>query len=181
MKKPTFDRTGTPSELSTSPKSTPLSPSSDYAIDHGQKKPSLASHLFDSFLTRTASKPLTIKTLQRKSPTRSSSSSCPPDSFLAPSQQVPEQARCLYNYNPLKDDEVGARRGEFVQVLTYHDDNRWFVRRDAHRSTPMGTGWLPGYVLGMKTPNSASRTNSNHLTPPAVTPPSLSSNSLFEL
>ncbi|CAF4985326.1 unnamed protein product, partial [Rotaria socialis] len=35
-----------------------------------------------------------------------------------------------------------------------NQDNRWFVHRDANRTSPAAEGWIPGFVLGLKNPNS---------------------------
>jgi hypothetical protein len=141
---------------------------SDTTTEHTNKKSILTFHLFDSILSRSSTKPLTINSRDKKSPTRSSSSSCPQSSLIS-NIQLPEQARCLYNYNAIKEDEISVHRGEYVQILTANQDNRWFVRRNANRTIK---GWLPGFVLGLKYPNS---TTNNNLTP------STSSNNLNQL
>ncbi len=84
------------------------------------------------------------------------------------SSQLPEQAHCLYDYNAIKQDEICVHRGEYVHIITFDQDNRWFVRR----ISSMIQGWLPGFVLGLKYPNistisiptsSLSSNNLNHL------------------
>ena len=174
------DRTGkSSSDLSLSPPATHLSTSSnsDLSTETTPKKPSGAFHFFDSILTRSASKPLSIRNAHHRSPTHSSSSSCPQASLLS-TTQLPSQARCLYHYNAIKDDEICVHRGEYVRVMSVDQENRWMVRRAANRTSPAVQGWLPGFVLGLKYPNSPT----NKSLSPTVSPPaSLSSNSLHQL
>ena len=149
---------------------------SDAANDTAQKKSPLSFHLFDSILQRSVTKPLTINTTHeptmpvRKLGTPSSSSS---SSSLAANVQLPEQARCLHSYNAIKEDEICVQKGEFVQIVAANQDNRWFVHRDANRTSPAAEGWIPGFVLGLKQGKSS-------LSPsPPIT--SLSTNSLHRL
>jgi len=168
------DRSSQSSELSTSPKHTRLS-NSDITTDNSNKRSSLAFHLFDSILSRsTSSKSMAIKITQNKSSIQtssSSSSSCPQASLIS-NLQLPEQARCLYNYNAIEQDELCVHRGEYVQILTVNQDNRWFVRRNVNKTSRNIKGWLPGFVLGLKYPtnnlsslptSSLSSNNLNHL------------------
>lgn len=162
------------------------------------KKSSTSSfHFFDSILTRSASKPLTIKSQQKKSPTRSSSSSCPQSSFMSTSTlpDIPSQARCLYNYNAIKEDELCVHRGEYVHLINYDQENRWLVRRHTHRLVPTVQGWLPDFVLGLRCPSTAASsstainnrststttTDTSRLSPTVLPSSSLSSNSLHRL
>lgn len=170
IKKSMSDRSGKSPEsassspthhLSTSPKF-PLSASSssrtlsqsDQTTETTPKKSSpLSFHLFDSILQRSLSKPLTINTNQettRKLPPSPSSTSS------TGQVQMPEQARCLHSYNAIKEDEICVQKGEFVQIVAANQDNRWFVHRDATRTSPAAEGWIPGYVLGLKHPNAPS-------------------------
>ena len=126
-------------------------------------------HLFDSILQRSVTKPLTINTNQ-KSPSTTN-------------VQMPEQARCLHSYNAIKEDEICVQKGEFVQIVAANQDNRWFVHRDANRTSPAAEGWIPGFVLGLK---HTSATLQHHLSPSPPPPPpppttSLSTNSLHRL
>ena len=180
IKKSLSDRSGKSStDLSPSPTATHLSASSnsDISAETTPKKTSGAFHFFDSILTRSASKPLSIRSMHQKSPTRTSSSSCPQTSLLS-TVQLPSQARCLYHYNAIKDDEICIHRGEYVQVMTVDEENRWMVRRAANRTSPAVQGWLPGFVLGLKYPHSP--TNKT-LSPSVLPAASLSSNSLHHL
>jgi hypothetical protein len=88
---------------------------------------------------------------------------------------MPSQARCLYHYNAIKDDEIRVHRGEYVQVMTVDEENRWMVRRAANRTSPAVQGWLPGFVLGLKYPQSPINKT---LSPTVLPAASLSSNSL---
>jgi len=164
-------------------------------------------HFFDSILTRSPSKPLTIKSHQKKSPTRSSSSSCPQSSLFSTSSSSsssntsnmpdrPSQARCLYNYNAIKEDELCVHRGEYVQLINYDQENRWLVRRHTNRLAPAVQGWLPDFVLGLRCPSASSTstltissniststttTDTSRLSPTVLPSSSLSSNSLHRL
>ena len=117
-------------------------------------------HLFDSILQRSVSKPLTINTSthtdlsQTKKPSTPSSTTSS-SSFIANNNQLPEQARCLHSYNAIKEDEICVQKGEFVQIVAANQDNRWFVHRDATRTSPAAEGWIPGFVLGLKNSNSS--------------------------
>ncbi len=171
IKKSMSDRPSQSSELSTSPKHTRLS-NLDITTDNSNKRSSLSFHLFDSILSRSTSKSMTIKITRKKSPVQTSSSSSCPHSSLLSNLQLPEQARCLYNYNAMNQDEICVYRGEYVQILTVNQDNRWFVRRNVNRTSRNIKGWLPGFVLGLKYPNnnlsslptsSLSSNNLNHL------------------
>jgi hypothetical protein len=166
IKKSMSDRPSQSSELTTiSPKHTRLS-NSDIATDNTNKKSSLTFHFFDSILPRsTHNKSIAIKIIEKKSPIESSS--CPQTSLI-PNSQLPEHARCLYNYNAIEHDEICVHRGEYVQILTVNQDNRWFVSRQANHTSKSIKGWLPGFVLGLKYPNknissSISSNNFNHL------------------
>jgi hypothetical protein len=185
IKKSMSDRSSTSSEYSTSPKTNSyhhhhhhhhqsMSSNSDLSAETTPKKFSSAFHFLDSILTRSISKPLTIKNMQKKSSACPSSSSCPQASFLS-TMQIPSEVRCLYSYNAMKDDEICINRGENVHVITHDQDNRWFVRRHAQRLSPSIQGWLPGSVLGLKHPNPSTN---HHLSPSALPASSLSSNSL---
>jgi hypothetical protein len=131
----------------------------------------------DSIWSRSTTKPLTINSTHNKSPARSSSSSCPPTSLIS-NTPLPEQARCLYNYNAIEEDEICVHRGEYVQILSANQDNRWFVRRNANRTIK---GWLPGFVLGLRFPTSSTTTNNNNNLSPPLPTSSLSSNNLNQL
>jgi hypothetical protein len=158
-----------------SPSSThTTSSNSDITAEHPNKKSTLSFNLLDSILSRSITKPVTIHTKNNKSPTRSSSSSCPQALF-----QLPEQARCLYNYNARKEDEICVHRGEYVQILTASQDNRWFVRRNANRTSSTVQGWLPGFVIALKCPNST--TTNNNLSASPLPTSSISSNSINHL
>jgi hypothetical protein len=147
-------------------------PHASTTLENPNKKSSF--NFFDSILPRSGTKPLTINPIQKKSPTRSSSSSCPQSSFIS-NIQLPEQARCLYNYNAIQEDEICVHRGDYVQIVTVNQDNRWYVRRHANRTSPTIKGWLPGFVLGLKYPNS---TMNNNLSTSPLPTSSLSSNNL---
>jgi hypothetical protein len=197
IKKSMSDRSGKSPEslspihhLSTSPKllnpitspSRTLSSSdtTTIATENSNKKSSF--NLFDSILQRSVTKPLTISTStqhemthQKKISTPSSSSS----SSLISNSQLPEQARCLHSYNAIKEDEICVHKGEFVQIVAANQDNRWFVHRDANRTSPAAEGWIPGFVLGLKNPNSTMHHTLSPSPPPPLPPQhSLSSSSL---
>jgi hypothetical protein len=177
IKKSMSDRSGKSPEslspthhLSTSPKSPNLLPTSSRTLSHSDatstENPNKKSsfHLFDSILQRSVTKPLTINTSthhdtthQKKLPTPSSSSS----SSLIPNTQLPEQACCLHSYNAIKEDEICVHKGELVQIVAANQDNRWFVHRDANRTSPAAEGWIPGFVLGLKNPNSTIHQNTS--------------------
>ncbi|CAF4121384.1 unnamed protein product, partial [Rotaria sp. Silwood1] len=139
--------------LSTSPKLTnslispsrTLSNSDTSTVENTNKKSTF--NLFDSILQRSVTKPLTINTSthhditqQKKLTTQSSSSS------TTSNTQLPEQARCLHSYNAIKEDEICVHKGEYVQIVAANQDNRWFVHRDANRTSPAAEGWIPGFV-----------------------------------
>ncbi|CAF3987599.1 unnamed protein product [Rotaria sp. Silwood2] len=202
IKKSMSDRsTKSPESLSTSPKlANPLisssrtlsnsdtsSSSSTPTAENTNKKSSF--NLFDSILQRSVTKPLTINTSthhditqQKKFPTPSLSSSIS-------NTQLPEQARCLHSYNAIKEDEICVHKGEYVQIVAANQDNRWFVHRDANRTSPAAEGWIPGFVLGLKNPNSTIHHNLSPSPPPPPTSSSsqqqptssLSANSLHRL
>jgi hypothetical protein len=166
--------------LSTSPKSPNLTTSSSRTLstsdnstpnESSNKKSSF--HLFDSILQRSITKPLTINTSthQQKISTPSSSSS----SSLVANNQLPEQARCLHSYNAIKEDEICVHKGEIVQIVAANQDNRWFVHRDANRTSPAAEGWIPGSVLGLKNPNSSIHYKLSPSPPPPPSSSSLSS------
>lgn len=148
--------------LSTSPKCALSASSSSRTLSHSdqnvettpKKSSPLSFHLFDSILQRSLNKPLTINTNQETSKKLLPS----PSSISSSSAQVqmPEQARCLHNYNAIKEDEICVEKGEFVQIVAANQDNRWFVHRDATRTSPAAEGWIPGFVLGLKHSNSIS-------------------------
>jgi hypothetical protein len=150
-------------------------------MENSTKKSSF--NLFDSILQRSVTKPLSINTSthhetthQKKLPTPTSSSNT----------QLPEQARCLYNYNAIKEDEICVHKGEYVQIVAANQDNRWFVHRDANRTSPAAEGWIPGFVLGLKNPNSTIHHNLSPSPPPLSSQQqqptsSLSANSLHRL
>ena len=199
IKKSMSDRSGKSPEslspthyLSTSPKSPNLIPTSSRTLSNSEassttENPTKKSsfHLFDSFLQRSVTKPLTINTSshhdithQKKVPTPSSSSSS------ISNTQLPEQARCLHSYNAIKEDEICVHKGEYVQIVAANQDNRWFVHRDANRTSPAAEGWIPGFVLGLKNPNSTIHQNLSP-SPPLISSQqpssSLSTNSLHRL
>jgi hypothetical protein len=156
IKKSVSDRSSQSSEFDISQKYTKLS-NSNITTDNINKKSSLSFHLFDSILPSSTSKSMTINIPHNKSPIQSS---------LISNSQLPEQARCLYNYNAKKQDEICVHRGEYVHILTVNQDNRWFVRRNVNRTSKDLKGWLPGFVLGLKYPNnnlSSSSLPSNNL------------------
>ena len=111
---------------------------------------------------------------------------------------IPSQARCLYNYNAIKEDELCVHRGEYVHLINYDQENRWLVRRHTHRLVPAVQGWLPDFVLGLRCPSapsaaaasggsasntstSTSTTDTSRLSPTVLPSSSLSSNSLHRL
>jgi len=192
IKKSMSDRSGKSPEslspihhLSTSPKllnpitspSRTLSSSdtTTIATENSNKKSSF--NLFDTILQRSVTKPLTINTSthremthqKRLAPPSSSSSSS-----LVSNNQLPEQACCLHSYNAIKEDEICVQKGEYVQIVAANQDNRWFVHRDANRTSPAAEGWIPGFVLGLKNPNSTI----HHTLSPSPPPPQHSSSSL---
>jgi hypothetical protein len=194
IKKSMSDRSGKSPEslspthlLSTSPKSPNLTTSSSRTLstsdnstpnESSNKKSSF--HLFDSILQRSVTKPLTINTSthhdtthQKKISTPSSSSS---SSSLVANNQLPEQARCLHSYSAIKEDEICVHKGEMVQIVAANQDNRWFVHRDANRTSPAAEGWIPGSVLGLRNPNSSI----HHKLSPSPPPSSSSSSSLHQ-
>ncbi|UJR14895.1 hypothetical protein I4U23_001879 [Adineta vaga] len=164
MKKSMSDRSSTFSETSTSL-------NIRKPIENPPKKTSLSFNLFDSILSRTISKPLAIHTTKKKSPTNSPSTSCPQTSI-----EMPEQVRCTCNYNAIKDDEICVHKGDYVQIITTSQDNRYFVRHQIHRTSSSIQGWLPAFVLGRKNPHT-NLTNTN-LSPGALPCSSRSANSL---
>jgi len=179
IKKSMSDRTSQSCELTHSPKTT-CSSNSDISNDNSTKKSPLSFHLFDSILSRTTNKSMSININPSKK--SSSTTTTPPTSSSYPqtSCQLPEQARCLYHYNAIKHDEICVHRGEYVQIINVDEDNRWYVRR---QTSPTTKGWLPGFVLGIKYPNSTHNNNnsSNNLTTTTTTNSSLSSNNLDHL
>lgn len=215
IKKSMSDRTSKSPDLSPvhTPRNSPYSASSNTDLSNervstvkkasssSSSSSSLTFHFFDSILTRSASKPLTIKSHPKKSPTRSSSSSCPQSSLLSSSSssstststmlEIPSQARCLYNYNAIKDDELCVHRGEYVHLINHDQENRWLVRRHTHRLSPTVQGWLPDFVLGLRCPSAPSTAttttttttteNTSRLSPSVSPSSSLSSNSLHRL
>ncbi len=164
IKKSMSDRTSQSSELSISPKHTRLS-NSDISTENLNKKSSLPFHLLDSLLSRSGNKSISINISHRKPPITTSSSSSYPQSSSITNIQLPDQARCLYNYNAIKQDELSVHRGEYVQIITVNPDDRWFVRRNTNRTSTTIKGWLPGFVLGLKYPNSIIN-NNHHFSPP---------------
>lgn len=180
------DRSGKSSEssspthhLSTSPKlsnaitspSRTLS-SSDTTATHEPSNRKSPFNLFDSILQRSVTKPLTINTSQQQDLSQAKKPSTPTSN-----NALPEQARCLHSYNAIKEDEICVQKGEFVQIVAANQDNRWFVHRDATRTSPAAEGWIPGHVLGIKNPTSTL----HHTLTPSPPPSSLSSNSLHRL
>ncbi|CAF1625254.1 unnamed protein product [Adineta ricciae] len=123
-----------------------------------QKKTSLSFNLFDSILSRTTTKPQSIRATKKKSPTYLSSTSCPQTSM-----EIPEQVRCICNYNAIKDDEICVHKGDYVQILTTSHDNRWFVRHHIHRTTSSIQGWVPGFVLGRQNSNTSTNLSASTL------------------
>ncbi|CAF1270531.1 unnamed protein product [Rotaria sordida] len=184
--------------LSTSPKlSNPLispsrtlsnsdtSPSPIPTTENSNKKS--AFNLFDSFLQRSVTKPLTINTSTHHDITQQKKLTTPSLSSSSISNtQLPEQARCLHSYNAIKEDEICVHKGEYVQIVAANQDNRWFVHRDANRTSPAAEGWIPGFVLGLKNPNSTIHHNLSPSPPPPSSSSqqptsSLSANSLHRL
>ena len=155
------------------------SSNSDIPSENSSKKSALSFHLFDSILSRSSRKSMRINISTKNSLNQSSSSSCPPTSST-PNVQLPEQARCLYNYNAIQHDEISVQRGEYVHIISIDHDNRWLVRRHTNRTSIMNKGWLPGFVLGLKDPNSPrneTRSSANASLPTS----SVSSNNLDHL
>lgn len=146
--------------LSASSSSRTLSHSDQSGENTPKKSSPLSFHLFDSILQRSLSKPLTINTSQETTKKLPPS----PSSGSSTQAQMPEQARCLHSYNAIKEDEICVQKGEFVQIVAANQDNRWFVHRDANRTSPAAEGWIPGFVLGLKHPNAAAATP-HHLSP----------------
>ncbi|CAM4784560.1 unnamed protein product [Rotaria magnacalcarata] len=121
--------------------------------ENSNKKSSF--NLFDSILQRSITKPLTINTSTHHDVAQSKKLGTPLSSSTSMSNtQLPEQARCLHSYNAIKEDEICVHKGEYVQIVAANQDNRWFVHRDANRTSPAAEGWIPGFVLGLKNPNS---------------------------
>lgn len=149
---------------------------SDIPTENSNKKSSLSFHLFDSILSRSSRKSMRIT---KNSLNQSSSLSCPPTSSTS-NVQLPEQARCLYHYNAIQHDEISVQRGEYVQIINIDQDNRWFVRRHTNRTSMMNKGWLPGFVLGLKDPNSP-RTQIRSSATTSLPTSSMSSNNLDHL
>jgi hypothetical protein len=123
---------------------------------HSNNSTKKTFHFFDSILSRSNNKSISIK-----------------KSSIQTSSQLPDQVRCLYHYNAIKQDEICVHRGEYVHIINFDQDNRWFVRR----TCPIIQGWLPGFVLGLKYPNN----NNNHLSTLQIPTSSLSSNNLNHL
>ncbi|CAF1074051.1 unnamed protein product [Adineta ricciae] len=185
IKKSMSDRSGKSPEslspthhLSTSPKASnsmtsptrTLSGSDTASSENSTKK----SHfnLFDSILQRSVTKPLSINTSTHHETTSQKRLGTPTSSSSSTNNtQLPEQARCLYNYNAIKEDEICVQKGEYVQIVAANQDNRWFVHRDANRTSPAAEGWIPGFVLGLKNPNS---TTYHNLSPSSTPSPSAS-------
>ncbi|CAF4786936.1 unnamed protein product, partial [Rotaria socialis] len=121
--------------------------------ENSNKKSSF--NLFDSILQRSITKPLTINTSTHHDVAQPKKLGTPLSSSSSMSNtQLPEQARCLHSYNAIKEDEICVHKGEYVQIVAANQDNRWFVHRDANRTSPAAEGWIPGFVLGLKNPNS---------------------------
>ncbi|CAF5195609.1 unnamed protein product, partial [Rotaria sp. Silwood1] len=38
---------------------------------------------------------------------------------------------------------ICVHKGEYVQIVAANQDNRWFVHRDANRTSPAAEGWIP--------------------------------------
>jgi hypothetical protein len=169
--------------LSTSPKSPNLTTTtssrtlstSETSTSNENSNKKSSFHLFDSILQRSVTKPLTINTSthQQKMSTPSSSSS---SSSLVANNQLPEQARCLHSYTAIKEDEICVHKGEIVQIVAANQDNRWFVHRDANRTSPAAEGWIPGSVLGLKNATSSI----HHKLSPSPPPSSSSLSSLHQ-
>ncbi|CAF1050685.1 unnamed protein product [Adineta ricciae] len=151
IKKAMSDRSSTFSEMS-------ITSTANKPAEIPQKKTSLSFNLFDSILSRTTTKPQSIRATKKKSPTYLSSSSCPQTSM-----EIPEQVRCLCNYNAIKDDEICVHKGDYVQILTTSQDNRWFVRHRIHRTTSSIQGWVPGFVLGRQNSNTSTNLSASTL------------------
>lgn len=152
-----------------------------------------AFNLFDSFLQRSVTKPLSVNTSTQHDVTQAKKSTTPSSSSSSSvsNNQLPEQARCLHSYNAIKEDEICVHKGEYVHIVAANQDNRWFVHRDANRTSPAAEGWIPGFVLGLKNPNSTlhQTASASPPPPPSLTPTSsqqhpsssLSANSLHRL
>ena len=155
------------------------SSNSDLPTENVNKKSSHSFHFFDSILSRSNRKSMRINVSTKNSLNQSSSSSCPPTT----TSTLPEQARCLYNYNAIEQDEISVQRGEYVHLINSDPDNRWLVRRQTnHRTSIVNKGWLPGFVLGLKDPNCPRNENrSSTTTPPPLPTASISSNNLNHL
>lgn len=149
-------------------------------------------HLFDSLLQRSVTKPLSINTSSHHEPAPQQQQQqrrlgTPTSSTSSANTQLPEQARCLYNYTAIKEDEICVQKGEYVQIVAANQDNRWFVHRDANRTSPAAEGWIPGFVLGLKNPNAAGHPNLSPSSSPSPSSQqhqpssSLSANSLHRL
>ena len=175
--------------LSTSPKTHNPMTSPSRTLSNYETTTTTAEHsnrkspfnLFDSILQRSVTKPLTINTdvsQQKKHSTPSSSSSTTSNNNNN-NNNLPEQARCLHSYNAIKEDEICVQKGEYVQIVAANQDNRWFVHRDATRTSPAAEGWIPGHVLGIKTPHSTLHQTLSPSPPPSSS--SLSTNSLHRL
>lgn len=147
------------------------SSNSDLPAENSNKKSSLSFHFFESILSRSNRKSMRINN------SLSQSSSSP---TTTTSSTLPEQARCLYNYNAIQQDEISVQRGEYVHLIHSDHDNRWLVRRQTnHRTATVNKGWLPGFVLGLKDSNSPRNENRSSTTPLPTS--SISSNNLNHL
>ncbi|CAF0962665.1 unnamed protein product, partial [Didymodactylos carnosus] len=68
------------------------------------------------------------------------------------SNQLPDTAKCLFNYNAIKEDEICVQKGEYVQIVAANQDNRYFVHREQNTSSPAAEGWIPGHIIGLRSP-----------------------------
>jgi hypothetical protein len=176
----------TPTSI-TSPSRTLSSSDTTSTTDNTNKKSTLSFNLFDSILQRSVTKPLTISTSTPPHDTTHQKKLATPSSSGVSNTQLPEQARCLHSYNAIKEDEICVHKGEYVQIVAANQDNRWFVHRDANRTSPAAEGWIPGFVLGLKNSSSTLQHNLSPSPPPSLQQQqqqptsSLSANSLHRL
>ena len=62
-----------------------------------------------------------------------------------------KQASVVCDYTAVKDVEISASRGESVHILASSQDGMYLVHRGAAGdSCPAAEGWVPGYVIGMR-------------------------------
>jgi hypothetical protein len=89
----------------------------------------------------------------------SSSSSTTSSSFCS---NIPSTANCICSYTAITEDEICLQKGDLVQIITANLHNRFLVHREATNLQPAAEGWVPGFVIGFKTPNTTTATTTTN-------------------